>query len=94
MGKHFTHETGELGFRFRGDCGIIHGAATSLSCLFFASRYSTEKRRAVAALFAAVSGLPLGGSQKMGKLQPRRRLIFEGQNAILQHNFPIQGRIA
>jgi hypothetical protein len=34
MGKHFTHETGELGFRFRGDCGIIHGAATSLSFLF------------------------------------------------------------
>ena len=33
MGKHFAHEMGELGFRFRRDFGIIHGAATSLlSC--------------------------------------------------------------
>ena len=30
MGKHFTHEMGELGFRLRSDFGIIHGAATSL----------------------------------------------------------------
>jgi hypothetical protein len=34
MGKHFAHETCELGFRFRRDYGIIHGAATSLLGLF------------------------------------------------------------
>jgi hypothetical protein len=53
MGKHFTHEFCELGFRFRRDFGIIHGAATSLRFVFCNSVFY-RKRRAVAALFPAV----------------------------------------
>ena len=55
-----THETGELGFRLRCNFGIVHGAATSL--FVFTSRYSTEKRRAVAALFyPAIRAKPKNG---------------------------------
>jgi hypothetical protein len=67
MGKHFAHKICELGFRFRRDSGIIHGAATSLSCLFCKSVFY-RKQRAVAALFRQ----PIEHSQKMGKLQETR----------------------
>ena len=53
MGKHFTREIGELGFRLRCDFGIIHGAATSLSCLLSASRYSTENGGRLPLFFTA-----------------------------------------
>ena len=44
----------------RCNFGIIHGAATSL--FVFTSRYSTEKRRAVAALFyPAIRAKPKNG---------------------------------
>jgi hypothetical protein len=65
MGKHFTHEMGELGFRLRCDFGIIHGAATSLSCLLSASRYSTENGGRLPLFFHS----PNEPYQKMGKLQ-------------------------
>jgi hypothetical protein len=68
MGKHFTYEMGELGFRLRCDFGIIHGAATSLSCLLSASRYSTENGGRLP--------LFLPPNQKMGKLQHKSTVDF------------------
>jgi hypothetical protein len=55
MGKHFAHKMGELGFRFRRDSGIIHGAATSLSCLFCKSVFCRKTAGGCRAFFARLS---------------------------------------
>jgi hypothetical protein len=57
MGKHFAHKMGELGFRFRRDSGIIHGAATSLSCLYFKSVFYRKTAGGCRAFFARQSNL-------------------------------------
>ena len=75
MGKHFTHEMGELGFRLRCDFGIIHGAATSLSCLLSASRYSTENGGRLPRFFRP----PNESYQKMGKLQKSGEIDLGGE---------------
>ncbi len=61
----WAFKIGELGFRLRRDSGIIHGAATSLSCLLSASRYSTENGGRLPRFFRP----PIEPYQKMGKLQ-------------------------
>jgi hypothetical protein len=48
---------GELGFRFRRDSGIIHGAATSLSCLYFKSVFYRKTAGGCCAFFARKSNL-------------------------------------
>ena len=56
---------GELGFRLRCDFGIIHGAVTSLSCLFFQIGILPKNGGRLPRFFR----LPIQPCQKMGKLQ-------------------------